>query len=268
MLPGAKRRGMEIGMERKYYLRGLGLGIVVTAVIMGVALSGRRSMTDEQIIARAKELGMVENTLLSEEAAGDAESGDAAEGENANVEGAADGDAAADNTGAADDAAAARDTAAEDNTAGKQTDAAGTTQEQDEAGGSTADNTAAEEEQGRDTEDDSTVDDAAAGDNAEIADDTMADDAAEGQTDGSTVDDAAAAGDASETGSVVITIRGGDSSYTVAKKLEDLGVVASASAYDTYLCGHGYDKRLRTGTFSIPADADEEQIARIVTGGE
>ena len=235
MLPGAKRRGMEMGMERKYYLRGLGLGIVVTAIIMGVALPGRRRMTDEQIIARAKELGMVENTLLSEEAAGDAENGDAAEGGNANAEGAADGDAAADNTGAADDAAATGDTAAEDNVAGEQTDAAGTTQEQDEAGGSMADDTAAE-----------------------------------GQTDGSAADDAAAADNTAgeQTGSVVITIRGGDSSYTVAKKLEDLGVVASASAYDTYLCGHGYDKRLRTGTFSIPADADEEQIARIVTGGE
>ena len=246
MFPGAKRRGMEIGMERKYYLRGLGLGIVVTAIIMGVALPGRRRMTDEQIIARAKELGMVENTLLSEEAAGDAENGDAAEGGNANAEGAADGDAAAEEEqgreaedGSVVDDTAAGDTAAEDDTAGEQTDADGTAQEQDAAGGSAADDdAAAEEEQGRDTEDDNTV------------------------------DDAAAAGNASGTGSVVITIRGGDSSYTVAKKLEDLGVVASASAYDTYLCGHGYDKRLRTGTFSIPADADEEQIARIVTGGE
>lgn len=267
MLPGAKRRGMEIGMERKYYLRGLGLGIVVTAVIMGVALSGRRRMTDEQIIARAKELGMVENTLLSEEAAGDAEIGDAAED-------AADGDAAADNTGAADDAATAGDTTAEDNVAGEQTDVTETTQEQDEAGGSMADDTAAEGQIDGSAADDAAAEDNTAGeqtdatDNAETADDTMADDAAEGQTDGSTVDDAAAAGNASGTGSVVITIRGGDSSYTVAKKLEDLGVVASASAYDTYLCGHGYDKRLRTGTFSIPADADEEQIARIVTGGE
>ena len=27
-------------MEKKYYFRGLGLGIIVTAVIMGIALSG------------------------------------------------------------------------------------------------------------------------------------------------------------------------------------------------------------------------------------
>ena len=37
-------------MERKYYLRGLGIGIVMTAIIMGIALSGNHKMTDEEII--------------------------------------------------------------------------------------------------------------------------------------------------------------------------------------------------------------------------
>ena len=53
-------------MERKYYLRGLGLGIAVTAVIMGFALSGKEAMTNEEIIVRAKELGLVENTVLAD----------------------------------------------------------------------------------------------------------------------------------------------------------------------------------------------------------
>lgn len=70
-----------------------------------------------------------------------------------------------------------------------------------------------------------------------------------------------------QTGSAVsITIVSGDGSYTVAKKLEDAGAVFSASDYDNYLCQNGYDKRLRTGTFQIPAGASNEQIARIVTG--
>lgn len=51
-------------MKLKYYLRGLGIGILVTAVIMGIA-SGKRQMTDEEVRARAKELGMVESTVLS-----------------------------------------------------------------------------------------------------------------------------------------------------------------------------------------------------------
>ncbi len=55
-------------MKLKYYLRGLGVGIVLTAVIMGVILGRRGSdMSDEEIIKRAKQLGMVEaeSTLSS-----------------------------------------------------------------------------------------------------------------------------------------------------------------------------------------------------------
>lgn len=51
-------------MKLKYYLRGLGIGVFVSVLIVGLA-SGRQKMTDEEIIARAKELGMVESMVLS-----------------------------------------------------------------------------------------------------------------------------------------------------------------------------------------------------------
>ena len=48
-------------MNLKYYLRGLGVGIVVTALIMGISLGGKKeSLSDKEIKARASELGMVE----------------------------------------------------------------------------------------------------------------------------------------------------------------------------------------------------------------
>lgn len=55
-------------MKLKYYLRGLGTGIAVTALIIGISaiVSPKEVMTDEEVIARAKELGMVERTVLSE----------------------------------------------------------------------------------------------------------------------------------------------------------------------------------------------------------
>ncbi len=53
-------------MKWKYYLRGLGIGILVTTVILSLAGIGRKNMTDEEVIKRAKELGMVESTLLSD----------------------------------------------------------------------------------------------------------------------------------------------------------------------------------------------------------
>lgn len=47
-------------MRLKYYLRGLGIGILVTTVILMIAFARHPAkMSDAEIIARAKELGMV-----------------------------------------------------------------------------------------------------------------------------------------------------------------------------------------------------------------
>lgn len=46
-------------MKLKTYLRGLGLGLIVAALVTGVG--SRQTMSDEQIKARAKELGMMES---------------------------------------------------------------------------------------------------------------------------------------------------------------------------------------------------------------
>lgn len=57
-------------MKLKYYLRGLGIGMAVTALILGISFSGRQgqetqTLTDEQIKERAAELGMVDSSELT-----------------------------------------------------------------------------------------------------------------------------------------------------------------------------------------------------------
>ena len=54
-------------MKLKYYLRGLGIGVIVTTIILAIAL-GREpeALTDAQIKERAAELGMVEENLIKE----------------------------------------------------------------------------------------------------------------------------------------------------------------------------------------------------------
>ncbi|WP_024864833.1 hypothetical protein [Butyrivibrio sp. FCS014] len=48
-------------MKLKYYLRGMGIGIILTAIVMGFALGGRKTtISDAEVIRRAKELGMIE----------------------------------------------------------------------------------------------------------------------------------------------------------------------------------------------------------------
>lgn len=53
-------------MKKRYYLRGLGIGIFITALIMGLSKGDGKSMTDDEIKARALELGMVEQKTLSD----------------------------------------------------------------------------------------------------------------------------------------------------------------------------------------------------------
>ena len=51
-------------MKLKYYLRGLGIGMLVTALIMGFTTRDSRPLTDAEIKAAAAELGMVESDSL------------------------------------------------------------------------------------------------------------------------------------------------------------------------------------------------------------
>ena len=59
-------------MNLKYYLRGLGIGIVMTALIMGITAAGKnKPLSDSEIIERAKALGMTEESTLLADAAED-----------------------------------------------------------------------------------------------------------------------------------------------------------------------------------------------------
>ena len=237
-------------MERKYYLRGLGLGIAVTAVIMGIALSGNGAMTNDEIIARAKELGMVENTVLSSAGSEDVVQG------NAN-------DEDADLPSVQDDV---DDVQAQDVESTKQDETHNTLTEE---------NNDEEEDSEQEAEPETDIEPEQS--EAEDPEEFDEPDVGVGEEKSGTVslgepESAHHTENSNEliTSATVktIVIKSGDSSYTVAKKLEDVGIVASASTFDTFLCQNGYDKRLHTGTFSIPADASDEQIARIVTGME
>lgn len=228
-------------MEKKYYFRGLGLGIIVTAVIMGIALSGgkKEKMTDAEIIARAKELGMIEDSTLLE-ASGEENAEDGQEGNEAPP-------VQKEDAVKKDIAVAKEEAEKKEETEKKpepvpdtETPVVGTPESLQEK-----ENKAAEtEETGRKT-------------SADTNEMTKPDEDVPKQDTGTKQ----ASG-----GTKTVTISSGDGSYTVAKKLADAGVVSSADAYDDYLCANGYDKKLRPGTFTIPANAGDEQIARIVTG--
>lgn len=194
-------------MKLKYYLRGLGLGLVIAAAVFFATGRGQRAMTDSEIRMRAAELGMVEETSVLVDLAGTAH---AEENEQGSIE------------------------------------ATGQERTEEES-----DKAESEQELETQTEQESFI--AEEPTKAPEAD-TMA--AQETEVADAPVTD-------SDT--VTVVIRSGDSSESVSKRLEEAGLVSSASAYNQFLCGNGYDKRLAAGSHEIPVGATEEEIARALT---
>ena len=181
-------------MKLKYYLRGLGIGILVTAVIMGVTQGSRKeTLSDREIRERAAALGMVEpgNSLADLEAA---ETPAATE-----IPEAAETPAATETPEAAETPAA--------------TEAPASTETPEVTARPTQ--KPAEEEEGS---------------------------------------------------SYTFEIQAGDSSYQVAYRLQQAGLVADARDFDNYLCSKGYDRKLKTGSYEIPETATEEEISEILCG--
>lgn len=193
-------------MKLKYYLRGLGIGIIVTAVIMGIASGNRKeTLSDREIKERAAALGMVEqgSSLADMEAAA---SSKGQEEPLQTPEMTAD---------AAEEPTAASEAAEEPTAAPEETE----------------EPTAVPEETDEPTD---------------VPEETEEPTAASKDT-------------------VTIEIRSGDSSYAVCRKLEAEGLIASAGDFDSYLYTKGYDRKLRIGSYEIPADAKPEEIAKILT---
>lgn len=221
-------------MERRYYLRGLGLGILITAIIMGAAQRGSKEMSDEEVRQRARELGMIENTVLSEPVAEPEADAEQAETDLAAAEEKSEEAAPADTEPVTEDT---QEAAADEQDTQEQTDAEDS-QEQADA-----------------------VDAQAEPEQADAQ--TALEEETEQSTGAQSETKTAASGEAQ-----IFTIDKGDSSVSVAQKLEQAGLISSAASYDRFLCDNGYDKKIRAGEYTIPADAGDEQIARIITGME
>ncbi len=176
----------------KYYLRGMGSGIILAALLLGAAGRMRESetvmLTDAQIRERALAMGMVEvNTL------GDLRRASVSEGDGSTYT-------------EADEASAE---AGEAPTA----EAEGASEVQEEALAET-------EEPLAETE---------------------------------------------EPRGVPVTVKKGDTSTRVARRLEEQGLIEDVKAFDTFLYEGGYDRRLMVGTYEIQPGAEWEEIARILT---
>ena len=184
-------------MKLKYYLRGLGIGILVTIVIVAISGAGKKTMTDEEIKNRARELGMVESTVLSD-------------------------------------------------IQNKEPEGTETPKPSTEPEGTETPKPSTEPE-GTETPKPSTEPEKTETPKPSIEPEKTP------------------IAEASDRETITIVISNGESSVTVSKTLEAMGLIENASDYDKYLCENGYDKKIRTGTYEVPTDASEEEIAKIIT---
>lgn len=230
-------------MNLKYYLRGLGVGIVVTSLILGIGLGSRKeTLSNEEIKERARTLGMVEESITVAEAAAQKEE-EAQEEVTAdpvpeeNAEGDAETIVSAEPEVSSEPAVSV--SAAPETSEEPKVSAASEPEANEEPNASAVSEPAA-----------STAPEAGAAPEAGVK--PVADEAEEDS------------GTAPAKEIVDITINPGEGSYVISQKLEQSGLIDDATEYDAYLCDNGYHTKLRAGVHKIPMGSTREEIAKLL----
>ena len=214
-------------MKLKYYLRGLGIGMAVTALILGISFSGRQgqeaqTLTDEQIRERASELGMVDSSELT--------------------------------------LAALQNSAQPQTTMEPEVTEESETMTEPEA---TAEPETATEPKATAEPEMTTKPEATAEPEMTTKPETTAEPEMTTKPEATKEPELITAPEQSQT---TITIKKGSDSGSVSRMLYEAGLVENAKAFDNYLCNNGYSRSINPGIYEIAPGTSEEEIAKIITG--
>ena len=214
-------------MKLKYYLRGLGIGMAVTALILGISFSGRQgqeaqTLTDEQIRERASELGMVDSSELT--------------------------------------LAALQNSAQPQTTMEPEVTEESETMTEPEA---TAEPETATEPEATAEPEMTTKPEVTAEPEMTAKPETTAEPEMTTKPEATKEPELITAPEQSQT---TITIKKGSDSGSVSRVLYEAGLVENAKAFDNYLCNNGYSRSINPGIYEIAPGTSEEEIAKIITG--
>jgi len=201
-------------MKLKYYLRGLGIGILVTAALFLSGTKQTRPMSDAEIIAKAKELGMIESPVLAEL--------ESTSEEEISVE------ETSEELLTTTDEETVQETITEEESTETQSTVEETTVEETTIEESSVEESTIEESEEETSEEESSEEPSQAGE------------------------------------TIHVVVNGGEGSDTVSRRLQELGLVDDAGAYDKYLMQNGYDRRIAAGNHYIPMGASWEEIAKLL----
>lgn len=218
-------------MRLKYFLRGLGMGIIITTIILTISHISNRKMTDNEIIERAMELGMSFPT---------SDSGTQTE------------------TQKQTESVTQTDTGGESQTETDENQSE-TSTEQDSSEADTTDEGTENETEAESTNVES---------EADTADETQTESETETTTEQPAIEQptanqttASGASDA-PTGAVScsLNIVAGMSSRTVCDMLKQNGIIDDAADFDRYLIRTGYDDKIRTGEVWVSSGMTYEEL--------
>ena len=231
-------------MNRRSYLKGFGLGVIVSCLILMIAFKLNTNISDEEVIKRAKELGFVESSALVSNVSytGGADYNDP------------DGEASIDDdeTDFNDDGLKVENSDDNENEDIKGVDEdASDSQESKKDNEKTGEGTSQNEEEIQKENGDSGEETVENKDTSESIEEDKEQDQKS---------------DEEVSQFIVIEIRSGESSETVSLKVKDAGLTENAGDFNRFLCNNGYDKIMRVGKHEIPVGASEEEIAKILSG--
>ncbi len=263
-------------MKLKYYLRGMGIGIILTAIVMGFALGGRKAtMSDAEIIQRAKALGMVDGEsgvlLDSKDQEGEETNDDSSTSssplfeEGAKIPEKEQQEVAGTGSSAAEVAEEAKEGENADSEASKDQSSASlsSTKEENAAatGKSSVTEDAAESKSSSTTKTDTASSEASSTDSSGATTEASSTNKASASSEST----GSSSGAGINTSSKTVTIPGGLGSDQVAQILVKEGIIDNAVSFNKYLVDSRKDRIIRSGVKTIPAGASYEQIVSIIT---
>lgn len=288
-------------MKMKMYLRGVGTGVVCTAIIMGLALGRNKTMSQEEIMAKAKEYGMVDASEMASQVA--KAKADALSEANAKI--AAMKEENKDTASSSQDAAESGSSVSSGSTVNSDPNPQVMGASRAGSQGTVKDVSSHPEEQTNGSKSSSSVSDRLSSATKNFGSASTTKDAsfstsgnsgnsvisksqeaaglsnsantgssstsikqasasASSSAVSSSTKNAASASSVKPSGSIIVTIPRGYGSDQVARALADAGVIEDAPSFNTYLIQNGKDRYVHSGTVQIPRGSSYGEIARII----
>ncbi len=224
-------------MRLNYFLRGLGVGIVITTLILTISHSANRKMSDNEIIERARELGMTFET--QPESASKEEPTSVIE---------------------TTEKETTQQETTQKETTQSETSQPETTKEQTTQGETTQSETSQPETtkeqttQGETTQKETTQSETS-------QPETTKESTTQEQT---TQEESSQENTTAQNGDVItytLTVARGMSSNAVCRLLNENGIIDNAVDFDNYLVSNGYAEKIRVGSFEVRSDMSYEELA-------